>query len=84
MDIKTITSNQIECTIQDSTVQTMEHRLRHSLILHMNQNVKSHETKRYLSVYMYMVGGDDCADLKKHPTPVHISVLIIIYHALLM
>ena len=84
MDIKTITSNQIECTIQDSTVQAMEHRLRHSLILHMNQNVKSHETKRYLSVYMYMVGGDDCADLKKHPTPVHISVLIIIYHALLM
>ena len=35
MDIKTNTSNQIECTIQDSTVQTMEHRLRHSLILHM-------------------------------------------------
>jgi len=44
MDIKTNTSNQTECSIQDSTVQTMEHRLRRSLILHMNQSFKSHET----------------------------------------
>ena len=44
MDIKTNTSNQTECSIQDSTVQTMEYRLRHSLILHMNQSFKSHET----------------------------------------
>ena len=44
MDIKTNTSNQVECTIQESTVQTLERRLRHSLILHMNQNFKSHET----------------------------------------
>jgi len=44
MDIKTNISNQTECSIQDSTVQTMEHRLRHSQILHMNQSYKSHET----------------------------------------